>query len=58
MSTDDWTDDELRYLVERRGIGVSFQDIANNLRGRTKSACIAELRRCVEESHKYDLGGE
>lgn len=54
MSAADWSDWQLRRLVEGRGRGESFADIAHNI-GKTKNACIGMLRRCCEESDKLEV---
>lgn len=52
-SLDNWTDDELRRIVEGRGRDESFDSIGYNI-GRSKNAVIGKLRRCVEESDKHE----
>lgn len=55
MTIREWTDDDLRHLVELRGKGVSFAEIGRIL-GRSKDACLGKLRRCVEESDRHEVG--
>lgn len=57
MTPDNWTDEELRRLVEGRGWGESFESIGHNI-GRTKNACIgnaAPLRRGIGQARGVEM---
>ena len=50
----DWTDDELRTLVEMKGQGATNQAIANTL-GRTLMQVKACLARCLRASDEMEI---
>lgn len=55
MAGRDWSDDELRYVVECRAYGMSFPEIAENLPGRSAKSCNVMLNRCARESDQYEV---
>ena len=50
----DWTDYELRRLVELRGMDVPFSKIVEAL-NRSKDSCIGMMNRCVKASDKMEV---
>ena len=56
MSGTEWTDDDLRTLVEMKGAGKSNPQIAKAL-GRSLMSVKACLNRCIVASDALEVGG-